>query len=1433
MPYGVWSFDFGGSEASISARPEYSTYVVSFGDGRRINFKPPKASQTGETAWRGPLGTKERLFINNIDQYRGTVDLWMEDGSHKLFERRSELSSNDQYVIDIFTPLYFEDPYGQRTTFTHEQIPGTYDPEDVRIKEIRDASGRSLTFTYNGRFVSQITASNGQWVRYNGSSPTRVDYSDGTFATYTHETIPVIHFDGTPGTEPRLITAQDTRAEGPMRAIQYEYTASPQKDFPGEIKAERHLGDGVLVSAFARTNGRTINTDTRGDGPSRTFNLEKVDNIPLITSKSDFKGQFEYYFYDANNYLRKVTDRRGHSTTYINEPILGRPKRITHPGGTSYREYEYTDNLNPYHVASIRDERDNTTVYHRDGQNRVYQIDHPNGAVETFAYNGFGQVVTHKRTNGVYDAYDHCAYDSTGRLTKRWNPTPSADYPPSDALPHTLYSYYTSADVWQWEDRIRSVVDPLGRVTLYEYDRGSDGLPRAGRGLVTKISYPHDTHNGALPYGTSQSFGYDIYGNRTSVSDELGHTTLYEYDDYNRVIKVTNPLNQFTTTSYALDWVNPYLHTTKSVKYVVSPMNKNVVFDYDPNLRKRDQVSALNTPDEAWTLYDYDPVGNLITTTDPRGKVTTYGYDERNRQISVKNNELNETTVWEYDGVGNKTKERRQDTTFRTWDYDTMNRLWHVYDWRMSDPPAADDTTTYGRDLAGNVRTITDAKGAVYRYDYDLNNLKISETYPVDATNVSRTYACHYDDAGNLDYFKNPAGQYKHIDFDARNRPRHSWWDGGVGPDVVTNYDAAGRMTDISTNGGETVVAFGYDDVNRKLWEDQTVAGYPTRHVQTDRDLDGNRTSLEVTGWYALRYDYTGRNQLSHIYGGNWEPWFNYTYDAAGNMTRRQDVYAGVNDSTKAEYDALNRPSMWEQTGTGDVFFARSWQQYDKVNRLTATWRDEQASKGELFGYNARNQLTSASYNADQVWTGIPLNSLRDVSYDLDPLNRRSVTDSIEGVTNYTPNALNQYESIDGTVNNYDGNFNLTGLGGLGASYDAANRLVFVSSAEDCAQFVYDGLGRCLKRTINWETTLIAYDGWKPIVEWNVWDGQAYFKAWNIYGPGADEILWRYAEQYGHLRYHLDRMGNVAFLLDLDGIVREKYTYDAFGRPIVSDWDGGNARSWSWYGNRFMFTGREWIPEFGLYDYRNRFYHPLLGRFLQADPNGFDDGDMNPFRYVGDDPLGKVDPMGLAAVPHMRHYSDPLFLANYYANTKEYEAAAQAMVSAFNRSQTEWKAHFEMTHPPSSEFKRGQVATTQWEAKSTVTSENGNIVKTSANLNITTRWNDAAPAAAQQAALRKGSGEIAHVGDALKYVNKAGSFLDRSSWSGWVARKVPAGAVSFGVTSHQIIGTNMSTGDAERQLDKTLNDWVKGSMAVSHDYWDNSGKHAYGLFSTP
>jgi RHS repeat-associated protein len=68
------------------------------------------------------------------------------------------------------------------------------------------------------------------------------------------------------------------------------------------------------------------------------------------------------------------------------------------------------------------------------------------------------------------------------------------------------------------------------------------------------------------------------------------------------------------------------------------------------------------------------------------------------------------------------------------------------------------------------------------------------------------------------------------------------------------------------------------------------------------------------------------------------------------------------------------------------------------------------------------------------------------------------------------------------------------------------------------------------------------------------------------------------------------------------------------------------------HGNRFMFTGREYIQEIGTYDYRNRLYSPFAGRFLQTDPIGFEARDYNLMRFVSNGALNKKDPFGLDQV---------------------------------------------------------------------------------------------------------------------------------------------------------------------------------------------------------
>jgi RHS repeat-associated protein len=73
-----------------------------------------------------------------------------------------------------------------------------------------------------------------------------------------------------------------------------------------------------------------------------------------------------------------------------------------------------------------------------------------------------------------------------------------------------------------------------------------------------------------------------------------------------------------------------------------------------------------------------------------------------------------------------------------------------------------------------------------------------------------------------------------------------------------------------------------------------------------------------------------------------------------------------------------------------------------------------------------------------------------------------------------------------------------------------------------------------------------------------------------------------------------------------EGAVVESYSYDVYGRVAARDGTGTLLASLTAPRSRWLFTGREFDSETGLYDYRARAYSPELGRFLQMDPIDFD-----------------------------------------------------------------------------------------------------------------------------------------------------------------------------------------------------------------------------------
>lgn len=262
----------------------------------------------------------------------------------------------------------------------------------------------------------------------------------------------------------------------------------------------------------------------------------------------------------------------------------------------------------------------------------------------------------------------------------------------------------------------------------------------------------------------------------------------------------------------------------------------------------------------------------------------------------------------------------------------------------------------------------------------------------------------------------------------------------------------------------------------------------------------------------------------------------------------------------------------------------------------------------------------------------------RIVNYALDKAGNRTGVTADGILFSYQPNSLNQYNTTAHGDSIYNGSeHEISSYRGVDYAYLNDTRLARVSITDGSGLHLYrlgyDALGRLVRRTSSdgprMSVTYYIYDGERPILEL---DSTGTITARNVYGRGLDEILER---NDGHGNYFMqDHEGSVIAVLSGEGLLREWYRYDAFGAPTIRDANGAiqtlpNGQPVSAINNRFMFTGREYVSQFGFYEYRARAYHPMLGRFMSEDPMLFDAGDYNLFRYCHNEPLDLTDPMGL------------------------------------------------------------------------------------------------------------------------------------------------------------------------------------------------------------
>ena len=379
------------------------------------------------------------------------------------------------------------------------------------------------------------------------------------------------------------------------------------------------------------------------------------------------------------------------------------------------------------------------------------------------------------------------AYDSKGKFATKI----------TNALGHTQTNKYNA------DGQIIKVTSPNGLVTSFKYDKFGKKIKESrADGTSTTYEYNFDTslpqsyysitvdRDGAFPITTyfsklnqtlrTQTVGfdgkaiysdkyYDKFGNviKTSSPYSSGEDKEYsymKYDKYQRVTEVDSPApnNQRAISTNVYD---EYTRINTNAKGQVKSTTKNVI----------GKVVKVQEEENAYELYSYDALGNLLKTTDSMGNEILLKYDIRGNKIyqndpdmgewNYKYNSLGQlisqtdakgqTTNIKYDLLGRKISENLNGS-LSTWQYDTTK----IGKLHRESKPNFSRTYAYDKLLRLHSTTTTiDAKTFTKSFTYDKFSRIATKTLPKNfiIKNV-------YNDYGYLEAIKSPKEQIKDFD---------------------------------------------------------------------------------------------------------------------------------------------------------------------------------------------------------------------------------------------------------------------------------------------------------------------------------------------------------------------------------------------------------------------------------------------------------------------------------------------------------------------------------------------------------------------------------------------------------------------------------------------------------------------------------------------
>ncbi|MFY1695934.1 LamG-like jellyroll fold domain-containing protein [Solwaraspora sp. WMMA2101] len=625
-----------------------------------------------------------------------------------------------------------------------------------------------------------------------------------------------------------------------------------------------------------------------------------------------------------------------------------------------------------------------------------------------------------------------------------------------------------------------SVVDPLGQATFVEYDEADRPVVTTGPAVQVESGELDGPVVSARPV---ERVGYNTFGEVVAESDPNGAVTTFGVDRVGRPVEVRLPSY---TPPGSLTPVTPVRTASyDSLGQVVSqtdPLGRVTEFDYD----QLGRVVTRVAPDGGTTTARYDLMGNVLAVTDPTGAVAGSGYDFLGRVTSVS---------------------------------EAVRQTGQVH------------TTTVGFDAAGRLSSVRSPAGVTVGYGY---NAAGEVTGVVDGAGQTRGVV--HDGLGRAVKEVNPDGTYTTTGYDMLSRPvSAAAFRASGGAALATSswtYDAAGNTVS-ATDARGTVTRFGYDAAGLLRTQSEPVDAATTIESSFGYDLAGNPTRFT-----------DGRGQA-----------FRSTYNVWGlPQSRIEPVTAAYPDAADRTfttvYDVAGQPVS--QRAPGGV--ARTLV-YDDAGRLVRQSGSgaEAATTDRTYGYDAAGRLVefSAPGGSNQVVyddRGLPLSVTGpsgDAAFTYTADGLMASRDDAAGLTEYGYDGAGRLASVDnadmGTA--------------IGYTYDvmsAVSSMTF-GGTTNRRVFAYDDLHRLTS------DRLVSSGGSKIASITYGWDAngnetsrtvtRGSSTTVNTYTYDLADRLTSWDDGNTTVGYRYDKAGNRTGIGDVD------YVYDARNR-LVSDSTG-------------------------------------------------------------------------------------------------------------------------------------------------------------------------------------------------------------------------------------------------------------------------------------